>query len=110
MGSKPTACASFTADVLHRKGVTAPKPEGLGFKGMPPHPTLFCSTWTLPGRRVTKEGYSRCILPVAHLTCSHVGSSRPTPQRRTRSFKCNNPLCLVLLYQTRRSNASVLAH
>jgi hypothetical protein len=49
--------------------VTAPKPEGLGFKGLPPQSTIFCSTWILPGRLVTKEGYSRCILPVAHLTC-----------------------------------------
>ncbi len=100
MGSKPTACASFTADVLHRKGVTAPKPEGLGFKGMPPHPTLFCSTWTLPGRLVTKEGFSRCSLPVARRICSHVGRSQPTPQGRTR-FVFSTTTCFVCFYYTR---------
>ena len=68
--------------------VTAPKPEGLGVGGMPPHPTMLYVA--APQRLCDKSGFIRCILPVAHPTCLHVGSSRPTPQRRTRYFKCNN--------------------
>ena len=41
----------------------------LGFKGLPPQSTLFCSIWTVPERLMIKVGYSCCILPVAHLTC-----------------------------------------